>query len=1145
VVVFYFSQFILCSDVVMRSRHFMILIIVCDITKSNPEQSLPPSFLHQNKLSRRYLHYLQKKKSTCPRRKVSQTMADSEYDLEEELAQEKKAAELENVEYQRLLDLVRIQKQTVIPEVVLQMINATQDPLDESPENIEEIKKYVVGPSSNWSSDGPEAKEFRTLMSESFAAEWADFSSKHPKMTVGEAMQKLPPVYYASPLPQSQSEVLARANPSASKPGVGVVRARVHYHDNHGQLCEMLREVTFNQSASSAIADAVNRIHTILNVGGVPATEYMFKVVGRSEYLYGPEQFINFRYIRDCVVKLKDIKLYVLRLPFESSVLSQPRFLPQYSVIRRTNQTHNMSKASNICSTIDKSVVPQKYLSLWDLGQNLQVRLDELSNLTLNLEKTKVEDARVGDDIFVCIIAEVTFGGELLCPAERTPWRCCKGAINSGSSHRVLWGPAGTITFDIPMKILPRESRLCLSVVAVVGDKHQAVQDFSAEKLLSDPLKNTKQSALMSMMSTLGSTMLNTLTLGSTGGAKGEESIPIFYMAAVNIQLFDHLAVMRTGKADARMWATEMKANPISISSTNPDPTAVGVRMLFPTFALPVIHPSGPPSDNMMRDMEILHHDRVLHMDIGLRDNKIAQLRQLKSILVKDPLYEVTETDRLLLWQYRHDLTKRPKALAKFLLAVDWRSPGAVHEAHNLMERWAPLAPMDALELLDARYADTRVRQHAIEAVNKMKDNELKNCILQLVQVLKYEPYHFSALSRFLLMRALQNPHLIGHIVFWHLTAEMSNPAVSERHGLLIEEYITRLPSRREILRQVHVVNMLLGSALQVKESKKSERLQDLRESLEKLQFPRSFALALDPAMECSGLHIGKCKVMDSKKLPLWLVFKNADPLGASIYIIFKAGDDLRQDLLTLQMLDLMDNVWKSSGLDLHMIPYGCVATGEGVGMIEVVLSSDTVANITKKDGGAHAAFSETPLMNWLRKFNRTPADVERCLWNFVYSCAGYCVATYILGIGDRHNDNIMLREDGTLFHIDFGHFLGNFKTKFGFKRETAPFIFTPMCAYMMGGPSSPIYAHFCDIACRAYNIIRRQNNLLIILFTLMLSTGIPELQSKSDIMWLQTVLVADATDEEAAAKYKNLIHEALTNTRTLINDYVHIVAHA
>lgn len=43
-----------------------------------------------------------------------------------------------------------------------------------------------------------------------------------------------------------------------------------------------------------------------------------------------------------------------------------------------------------------------------------------------------------------------------------------------------------------------------------------------------------------------------------------------------------------------------------------------------------------------------------------------------------------------------------------------------------------------------------------------------------------------------------------------------------------------------------------------------------------------------------------------------------------------------------------------------------------------------------------------------------------------------------------------MITKEGHLFHIDFGHFLGNFKKKFGFNRERCPFVFTPDMEYVL-----------------------------------------------------------------------------------------------
>lgn len=137
------------------------------------------------------------------------------------------------------------------------------------------------------------------------------------------------------------------------------------------------------------------------------------------------------------------------------------------------------------------------------------------------------------------------------------------------------------------------------------------------------------------------------------------------------------------------------------------------------------------------------------------------------------------------------------------------------------------------------------------------------------------------------------------------------------------------------------------------------------------------------------------------------------------------------------------------------------------------------------------------------------------------------------------------MKRTGELFHIDFGHFLGNFKWKYGIKRERAPFVFTPAFAAVLGGEGSPTYQRFVDLAVKAFNVLRKNSSLLVTLFSLMVSCGIPELQREEDISYLRDNLMSGESDEVAAQRLTEIISQCLHTRSTQLNDAVHLLVHA
>lgn len=72
---------------------------------------------------------------------------------------------------------------------------------------------------------------------------------------------------------------------------------------------------------------------------------------------------------------------------------------------------------------------------------------------------------------------------------------------------------------------------------------------------------------------------------------------------------------------------------------------------------------------------------------------------------------------------------------------------------------------------------------------------------------------------------------------------------------------------------------------------------------------------------------------------------------------------DLKQDMLTLLCLRLMESVWEKEDLNYGIIPYRCLSTGPMVGLIEIVTNSETLAKIQVSITGV---LNEKSLYNWL-----------------------------------------------------------------------------------------------------------------------------------------------------------------------------------
>ncbi len=556
-----------------------------------------------------------------------------------------------------------------------------------------------------------------------------------------------------------------------------------------------------------------------------------------------------------------------------------------------------------------------------------------------------------------------------------------------------------------------------------------------------------------------------------------------------------------------------------------------------------------------------------------------AKMRDyLNSILNYSPIQELKESEKSTIWKFRYYLSRDKRGLTKYLKSVSWDNEQEVTQACELLPLWTEIDLADALELLGPTYRNITVRAYAVNRLKKASDDELQLYLLQLVQALNFERSHLdtdntivdiaaalngldinntnernednfigessshfkSPLSTFLVSRAVNN-EILGNYFYWYVKVETQDKSPGSIFQFTLDNYINTLSSNRVRLlhRQIEFIEMLTSLANKMKTSKEStpKRIEHLKSILSDpknglLNFDHPLGIPIDPNIQIIGCFPEESSVFKSAVSPIKITFKKLD--GSKYPIMFKSGDDLRQDQLVIQIFTLMDRLLQNENLDLKITPYHILATGATAGTIQFI-PNNTMTDVLNDFHG---------ILPYLKHHNPDPNEElgvkSSVMDTFVKSCAGYCVITYILGVGDRHMDNLLIKTDGHFFHADFGYILGRDPNPF------PPLMKLPIQIIEgMGGAQSHNYNKFRGYCFTAFTTLRKNSNLILNLLTLMLDSNIPDIKMEPDraVHKVKEKFCLEMTEEEAIMHFQNLINDSVKAIMPVVFDRLHSLA--
>ena len=573
--------------------------------------------------------------------------------------------------------------------------------------------------------------------------------------------------------------------------------------------------------------------------------------------------------------------------------------------------------------------------------------------------------------------------------------------------------------------------------------------------------------------------------------------------------------------------------------------------------------------------------------ELYARDMRLnpVSLNRINKLLNTPDFIKLDNNDITLFWSYRYELLKNntPCALTKIMNSVKWGDLKSENEfIKNILLNWKTIEICDILYMLSRKFSVNNLypndenllnnlegmkelRKFAVKKLGEIKKEELNFILLQLVQAIRYEDISTKNIESPLvsfLIETCSKDSILASSFYWFIECEADNDISNTGHkNKNINNNLKEIIQIFELIRKKFFNNLqenhpniekLINNEKRFKnelvqisdsltkvskvENKKIELRNIIDTTKKDIMQNEINYLPIDPHIKIKGTITEQCSVFKSAKCPVKYTFKvekesqkyNPHEDKEHISMMFKYGDDLRQDQLILQMIYYMDSLLKNVHLNYEFTTYKVLATSKSDGFVEFVPNSKTIFDILKKYNNV--------IYSYYKEISNFDENIlKNYLNSYINSCAGYCVVTYILGIGDRHLENLMIDNRGRLFHIDFGFILGKDP-----KPAPPPIKLCQEMVDCMGGKGSKNYEEFKQKCVNAYWVLRENARVIVNMFYLMIDSGIPELNDIEKLYKLHDKFVPGYSKQEASNSFLTNLEESVNALMPVLMEKIH-----